>query len=412
MFLVMFIASTSASSRQVHAANKDAGETLAVLDLEIIGSVDKYLSRPLADSIRHELVRSGNIEVIDRSHMDKVLKEQAFQMTGLVAPERAAAVGKMLGVGRIVVGSLSMIGKTYYLSLSQVNVETGKTEAVVEDSCKCEVDELLDAAKRAANKLIIATKIPSGNNTTGLPVKPVVSPQKTPGTMQDPTTFMEFLFVKGGCYTMGDTFGDGDVDENPSHEVCVDDFYMGIYEVTQGQWKSIMEGNPSAYKGGDLYPVEHASWDDAQAFVAKLRQKSGENYRLPTEAEWEYAARSKGKREKWAGTSDESELTAYAWFSNNTTGQTHPVGQKAPNSIGLYDMTGNVWEWVSDIYREKYYIDSPKRNPRGPDMGRNRVFRGGSWNDESRIARTTCRVQAGPSVRNRQSGFRIVLPLK
>lgn len=145
----------------------------------------------------------------------------------------------------------------------------------------------------------------------------------------------DMVFVKGGCYQMGDTFGDAD--EKPVHEVCVGDLYMGKYEVTQGQWKAIMGNNPSYFKDcGDNCPVEDVSWDDAQNFIQKLNQKTGKNYRLPTEAEWEYAARSGGKSEKYAGTSSESELTDYTWHDKNAASKakTHPVGQKKPNGIG------------------------------------------------------------------------------
>lgn len=194
----------------------------------------------------------------------------------------------------------------------------------------------------------------------------------------DPTTGIEMVFAKGGCYQMGDTFGDGNSDEKPVHKVCVDDFYIGRYEVTQGQWKAIMGRNLSYFKDcGDNCPVEQVSWNDIQNFINKLIQKTGKKYRLPTEAEWEYAARSRGKNEKWAGTSNESEIGDYAWYLSNSGSKTHPVGQKKPNGLGLYDMSGNVWEWCSDWYGKNYYGNSPKDNPTGPSGGQFRVLRGG-----------------------------------
>lgn len=170
----------------------------------------------------------------------------------------------------------------------------------------------------------------------------------------DSVTGMEFVLVKGACFHMGDNLrdvdndgvGDVDKDEMPVHEACVDDFYIGRHEVTQGQWEEVMGSNPSNSMNGNNYPVERVSWNDVQDFIGKLNNKTGRNYRLPTDAEWEYAARSGEKKETWAGTSDKSELRRYAWYSsNNSRGQTHPVGQKEPNGLGLYDMTGNVWEW-------------------------------------------------------------------
>ncbi len=223
------------------------------------------------------------------------------------------------------------------------------------------------------------------------------------------TTGMEMVFVKGGCYQMGDTFGDGDSDEKPVHEVCVDDFYIGKYEVTQGQWKAIMGNNPSYFKDcGDNCPVEDVSWNDIQDFINKLNQKITPSiplnkgglrgmYRLPTEAEWEYAARSGGKSEKWAGTSNESELGDYAWYDKNSESKTHPVGQKKPNGIGLYDMSGNVWEWVNDWYDEDYYKNSPQNNPKGPNSGSLRVNRGGGRGcDEAGDVRVSNRDNFAP----------------
>jgi len=198
----------------------------------------------------------------------------------------------------------------------------------------------------------------------------------------DPATGMEMIFVKGGCFQMGDTFGDGDNHEKPVHEVCVDDFYLGKYEVTQGQWKRIMRNNPSHFSNcGDNCPVEKVSWDDVQDFIRKLNSQSGKNYRLPTEAEWEYAARSGGKSEQYAGGND---VNAVAWYDGNSVGKTHPAGQKQPNGLGLYDMSGNVWEWCNDWYGSNYYSQSTRNNPEGPSSGTYRVLRAGTGTGSNR----------------------------
>lgn len=220
---------------------------------------------------------------------------------------------------------------------------------------------------------------------------------------------IEMVFVKGGCYQMGDTFGDGDADAKPVHEVCVNDFSIGKYVVTQAQWQAVMGSNPSMFTG-DRLPVEQVSWEDAQAFIAKLNAMTGRHYRLPTEAEWEYAARSAGKREKWAGTSDANQLGEYAWYMDNSGEKTHKVGQKRPNGLGLYDMSGNVGEWVQDRYGDVYYGESPKETPQGPMTGSNRVIRGGSWDDEAGFVRAALRHFNVPSRRDSDYGFRLVLP--
>jgi len=216
--------------------------------------------------------------------------------------------------------------------------------------------------------------------------------------------------VKGGCYQRGDTFGDGlEKWEQPVHEVCVDDFYIGKYEVTQGQWKAVMGNNPSLFKRcGDNCPVEKVSWNDVQDFVKKLNAMTGKKYRLPTDAEWEYAARSGGKREKYAGTSDPGKLKSYAWFEDNAGRKTHPVGRKKPNGLGIYDMNGNVWEWVKDYYNdENSYVNSPRMNPQGPTTGDHRIVRGGSWFNYARGVRASTRKDGMPDRRSGATGFRL-----
>jgi sulfatase modifying factor 1 len=223
---------------------------------------------------------------------------------------------------------------------------------------------------------------------------------------------IEMVKVKGGCYQMGDTFGDGEANEKPVHKVCVDDFFMGKYLVTQEQWRAVVGNNPSFINqcGGNC-PVEQVSWEDAQEFIQQLNEQTGKNYRLPYEAEWEYAARSGGKQEEWAGTSNHDELEEYAWFVDNSFKRTYPVGRKKPNGLGLYDMSGNVPEWCNDWYDGDYYKRSPENNPPGPLSGDGRVLRGGSCNDSAGDVRAAYRSSGGPSGRDDyDGGFRLVLP--
>lgn len=187
---------------------------------------------------------------------------------------------------------------------------------------------------------------------------------------------IEMVAIKGGTFQMG---SNGNDDEKPIHTVMISDFYIGKTEVTQAQWIAIMGSNPSYFKGDNL-PVEQVSWDDVQVFIDKLNAKTGKTYRLPTEAEWEYAAGGgENNRTVFAGTNDESNLGNYAWWGKNNNGTTHAVGTKKPNQLGIYDMSGNVWEWCSDWYSADYYLNSPENNPKGPASGSSRVMRGGSW---------------------------------
>jgi formylglycine-generating enzyme required for sulfatase activity len=232
-----------------------------------------------------------------------------------------------------------------------------------------------------------------------------------PITPPDPLKPMEMVLVKGSCYKMGDTFGDGEEDEQPVHEVCVKDFYLGKYLVTQMQWTGPMGTNPSRGSTcGMTCPVENVTWDDVQEFIRRLSERARKNYRLPTEAEWEYAARSGGAKEKWAGTSDEKALGDYAWFYPNSGFSGHPVGLKKPNGLGLYDMTGNVWEWMSDYYDEGYYAKSPQDEPKGPVSGRAHSLRGGYWGDLSSFVRVARRIGLDPTARAAGYGVRLALP--
>ncbi len=236
------------------------------------------------------------------------------------------------------------------------------------------------------------------------------TPPERKETLADPMKAIDFVLIKGGCFQMGDAFGDGQADEKPVHKVCVDDFYISKYEVTQGQWQSVMGSNPSFFKNcGDKCPVEQVSWNDIQGFLTKLNAKTGRTYRLPTEAEWEYAARSGGKKEKYAGTSSDAELGKYAWYSANAGGIIHQSGQKQPNGLGLYDMTGNVWEWCQDWYGEMYYNQSTPKNPAGPQSGTRRVLRGGAWLFEPAGIRAATRYGLLPEAKGDIYGFRLTL---
>ena len=242
-------------------------------------------------------------------------------------------------------------------------------------------------------------------------VKPAAAKPAPPAPKIDTTTGMELVLVKGGCYRMGDTFGDGKPDEKPVHDVCVSDFYLGKFEVTQGQWEKVMGSNPSSNKecGADC-PVNAVSWDDAQEFIKKLNAKSGKKFRLPTEAEWEYAARSGGKEMKWAGTGDEAVLGDFAWYEKNGDGMTRKAGSGKANGLGLFDMSGNVSEWCLDWYGETYYANSPKDNPPGASDGNKRILRGGSMIYDAGVLRTSNRLADSPAERDSNYGLRIPLP--
>jgi len=218
--------------------------------------------------------------------------------------------------------------------------------------------------------------------------------------------------VKGGTFLMGSDDSESDSDERPIHNVTLDDYYIGETEVTQELWEAVMGTNPSYFKGSNK-PVEMVSWNDCQEFIKKLNQLTGINFRLPTEAEWEYAARGGNKSQgyKYAGSNTIDEV---AWYSDNAydVGEssrdygTHPVDTKSPNELGIYDMSGNVYEWCSDWYRE--YSSSSQSNPTGPTSGSYRLFRGGCWYDYAQCCRVSYRYGYFPDGWGNGNGFRLV----
>ena len=218
---------------------------------------------------------------------------------------------------------------------------------------------------------------------------------------------MKMVYVEGGTFTMGATSeqsGEADSDESPTHSVTLDSYYIGECEVTQAQWQKIMGNNPSSFKG-DSRPVEQVSWEDAQNFCRELSAITGKTYLLPTEAQWEYAARG-GKHSKGYKYSGSYAIDAVAWYDGNSGNATHPVKQKRANELGLYDMSGNVWEWCSDWYGS--YSSSSQNNPTGASSGQYRVLRGGSWYNGARYCRSSDRGFNTPSHRYDSHGFRVV----
>lgn len=217
---------------------------------------------------------------------------------------------------------------------------------------------------------------------------------------------IKLVYIKGGCYQMGDFAGIGDDDERPAHKVCVEDFYLAETEVTQELFELVAGYNPSLDKD-PAKPVTNVSWHRAVQFIERLNGITDGFYRLPTEAEWEYAAREGGKNVLWSGTSNEGELGDYAWFVDNSNNSTQPVATKKPNALGIYDLSGNVWEWVEDYLDFEYYDVSPSDNPFGPDMSLWRVVRGGSFIDEPQNLRTTFRYGFVPNLLAPHIGFRL-----
>lgn len=230
--------------------------------------------------------------------------------------------------------------------------------------------------------------------------------------------YPEMINVDAGSFEMGDEQGEqgiGEANEQPVHKVTLKTFSIAKTETTVLQWKTYCNATgrsmPDAPSWGwnDKHPMVRVSFDDANGYCNWLSETTGKNYRLPTEAEWEYAARggNKSRSYKYAGSDD---LDEAGWSSDNADGQTQACGRKKANELGIYDMSGNVWEWCQDWYSDSYYSSSPSANPKGPSSGSFRVLRGASWCYSAAFCRVAHRSDGSPGSRNDFGGFRVVVP--
>ena len=274
-------------------------------------------------------------------------------------------------------------GRTYVLIL--VGVNSGNAD-------KADQAESLSSSSAASNALSSDNKSSAFANVLPITVNGI--------------TF-NMIKVDGGTFTMGATPEQENPHqfEEPTHQVTLSSYYIGETEVTQELWKAVMGNKPSNFKGDNL-PVENVSWEDSQTFIGKLNDLTGKRFRLPTEAEWEYAARG-GKRSNHTQYSGSSNIDDVAWYSGNSGSKTHPVKTKKPNEFGLYDMSGNVNEWCQDWYGS--YSSNAQTNPTGPDSGSYRVFRGGTWSIFGWFCRSSFRGNSSPGYRGYGLGFRLAL---
>lgn len=398
---------------------------------QIVNDYREFLRQSLIDEIR----ASGNH--IYQNQGSEYTLDVAIKKINIFAP--VYQQGSMIVFYIILGGSRTTAGPAYIEIVADVTLKRGKdilfnkpfqgkykTPALTERKILWQeytsiLINGLSLAIKDMNSAVV--KALNAHGAVGIPALSSVSASAALATSDtsasiagesftDPVTGMVFVFVKGGCYRMGDIFGHGRSRETPVHEVCLDDFYLSRNKVTQDQWKSIMGTNPSHGPQNGNYPVNDVHWEDAHTFALLLKQKTGRRYRLPTEAEWEYAARSGGKDMKWAGTNNEAELSNYAWYSPAKVKSGQPAGGKKPNELGLHDMGGNLKEWVWDWYSDDYYNISPKDNPRGPRMAEDKVLRGGSYDSDAYELRTTHRDKAESTTAFRDFGFRLAIQIK
>ena len=227
-------------------------------------------------------------------------------------------------------------------------------------------------------------------------------------------TYPEMILVEGGTFTMGDEHGEGDSDEQPLHEVTLKTYKISKTPVTVAQYRAYCRAtgrsmpDPPSWGWIDSHPMVNVTWHDAVAYTDWLAEKMDADYRLPTEAEWEYAARG-GNKSKGTKYSGGRSIDMVGWYTENSGGQTRPVATKNPNELGIYDMSGNVWEWCRDWYGGDYYANSPSSNPKGPASGSSRVLRGGGWYYDASYCRVANRNRYDPRYLSDNGGFRVVL---
>jgi formylglycine-generating enzyme required for sulfatase activity len=401
--------------------------------------------------IEEEPYYSGKFELVERTKVDKILMESQYQQSGRCDVECAVKIGKKLGASKVIIGTVGRLGNSYTIQIKLVDVATGKIERPASIQAESRLEDLPKflgdliikitgpiqqlptepekkikeeeqkpvavAGKEIPLKQIKKKKFPwlivAGLVVAGGVAAFLLMGKKgkdTPPAVNIPK--IDWIQISAGSFKMGDNFNEGDSDERPVHTVYLDTYYISKYEVTFEQYDLFCEATGRA-KPKDFYnwgrgsrPVIDVSWEDAKAFCDWLKSKTGENVHLPTEAQWEKAARGTDQRRyTWGNGAPTSSLANY--YKN--VGKTMPVGSypSGVSPYGVHDMAGNVWEWCQDWYDANYYSSSPGSNPQGPSSGSARVIRGGGWNSVADYIRSAKRDSLSPSGSTIYFGFRL-----
>lgn len=373
-------------------------------------SITSFQSTMVRGGMETAVGNTPGYEVYDRSAFDAIMKEQNFQRSGAVDDKQIRQLGVMAGVQYIIVPEAAVDGNEFYILVKMLDVETGKFGAVYEDLCGPSGAEIRKACSNLGAQLF-GSSGNTGSSTATRPSNSNISTSRGASSLNFSVNGVNFEMIKveAGSFTMGCTYeqgGDCYDWEKPSHRVTItQDYYIGKFEVTQELYQAVMGTNPSNWNEYNR-PVENVSWNDAMEFCAELSRLTGRQFTLPTEAEWEYAARG-GKKSTSAKYSGSSSINNVAWYDGNSGNQTHPVGKLRPNELGIYDMSGNVLEWCLDWYGD--YSSANQTDPMGPSSGSYRVLRGGGWGSLAKICRVSDRDYLTPDSRIIDFGFRVVL---
>ncbi len=378
------------------------------------GSISYGIKLMLRSNLAAAVTNTPGYEGYDRVDISSIMGEQNFQRTGMVSDDQIKKLGEMTGASYILVAEAAKLDATHlFITAKILDVESARLEQTANVQSETTVEEFETACRQLAASLFGR----AGQTKTRSVSADVVY---TSGEDFTETAFgidMKMVYVEGGEFMMGATSEQGDEaygNEKNIRRVTLSSYYIGAFEVTQKQWELVMGTSVSRKAAGSRLagvgpdnPMYYVSWEEAQAFCQELSRKTGRTYVLPTEAQWEYAARGgvRNERVKYSGSRF---VDAVAWYDDNSGGSTHPVGTKRGNALGIYDMSGNVWEWCLDWYRDTY-ITYDTQNPTGPSSGAYRVLRGGSWYGYARACRVSHRSFNGPVGRTNSYGFRVAL---
>ena len=403
----------------------DALKVVAILPtVDVEGNVGYGVKFQLRASLTYAINMTPGYMGVDRVDMSSIMNEQSFQRTGAVNNDQIKKLGDMAGAQYVLIAEAALYdAQNIIIAAKILDVETGGVVKSTPASTAGKDPEKMQAAcVKVAKTLLGVSSSIGGTGGSGVGSYPPSYGNRT--TNQDFTEDagginMKMIWVEGGEFMMGCTSEQSGCssDEQNVRRVTVDGFYIGMLEVTQSQWEKVMgtsvyqqrdKANTSwSMRGvGPDYPIYYVNWEEATEFCRLLSNKTGRTYTLPTEAQWEYAARGGKKNEetKYAGS---NMIDAVAWYTDNSGSSTHPCGTKRANALGIYDMSGNVWEWCKDWYSSSY-TSYDTNNPTGPSSGSNRVLRGGCWNSNATICRVAHRNGNTPTFRNYDCGFRVV----
>ena len=409
------------SALSLTAVAQEAKKVAILETVDKVGDVPYGIKLQVRMSLTYAISNTPGYEGYDRVDMASIMGEQNFQRTGMVSDAQIKKLGEMTGAQYVLIAEAALYdAQNIIITAKVLDVETGGVANSAPPAWAGKDPEKMQAAcVTLAQKLLGRSSSSSRSSYSSYSSTPSYNSSANQDFTEDAWGInMKMIWVEGGEFMMGCTSEQGscDSDEQNVRRVTVDGFYIGMLEVTQSQWEKVVgtniytqknkAGGSNTYGVGPDYPMYYVSWEEAMEFCRLLSNKTGKTYTLPTEAQWEYAARGGKKADgtKYAGS---NMIDAVAWYRDNSGSTTHPCGSKRANALGIYDMSGNVWEWCKDWYSSSY-TSYDTNNPIGPSSGSDRVYRGGGWDSDASSCRVANRNDYSPGGRGNCLGFRVV----